>query len=491
MKNLRKIAQLVLFTSILSFGLSGCSEDEKPKPKAGSGSAEAQDPFQQDLESNIISVKDAAGQAVIGAQYLIGTAQNNPFEGNYGVTNEKGEILIPDAWTTAQMLTIDAPGFLRVTYTELLPSGRNIQLTKKFIAAAELRGKTSGHPVRNKDDIVDFSLVMGAMTRQDLLNFQIQKVMSPLTDVIKAVGQEIPIPSNISLPKQTEKKFLFDVNLDKPQYRLQFAQNGFQRVFVARGRFPFDAVVDGFMGKKPIVELINFFSINGGTIKDVQLEKNVTNLDVDVNSLNFKDKKAFKAPALKAGLTMIALAATDNNGYLIPTDFKRLTSNQSVNLSIWQEFPVYIAQVVKNESEFDTTKPGIDRLSAIISTFDNEVRSDFLPLIKNPTAKGKTQYAIPAVQSSTLTALTTYAVISDVKTTTKDGITTKEPSQVWEVYAPAWVTEIKLPNWEWNKTAPLTRMEVSLIGSALPVSVPLGPEMMEKATHVTRSSIDF
>lgn len=491
MKNLRKIAQLVLLTGVLSFGLIGCSEDEKPKPKIGAGNGEIQDPFQGDLENSIITIQDAQGTAITNAQYLIGTAQNTPFEGNFGMTNEKGEITIPQGWTGPEMITIDAPGYLRVTYMQTLPQARSIKLTKKFVAVAELRGKTSGHPVRNKDDIVDFSLVMSAMTRQDLLNFQIEKVVSPLSDKIKAVGQEISIPSNVSLPKQTEKKFLFDVVLDKPQYRLQFAQNGFQRVFVARGRFPFDDVVDGMLGKKPIVELINFFSINGGTIKDVMIEKSVTNLDVVVNDLTFTDKKTFKAPALKAGQTMIALAATDNNGYLIPTDFKRLTAGQSVSLSTWPEFPVYIAQVLKNEAEFDTTKPGVDRLSAIISTFDNDVKSNFLPLINNPTAKGKTHYMVPAVQGSTLNQLTTYAVISDVKTTTKDGVVSKEPSQVWEVYAPAWVTEIKLPKWEWNKTAPMTRMEVSLVGSVLPVSVPLGPEMMEKATHVTRSSVDF
>lgn len=491
MKNLKKIAQLVLFTSVLSFGLVGCSEDEKPKPKAGVETGEPQDPFQQDLFSTVITVKNSNGEPLANAQYLIGTAQNIPFVGNFGVTNEQGEIQIPAAWMNPEMITIDAPGYLRATYMQMPPEGREIRLTKKFVAIAELRGKTSGHPVRNKDDIIDFSLVMNALTRQDLLNFQIQKVVSPLSDVIKAVGQEIPVPSNVSLPKQTEKKFLFDVTLDKPQYRLQFAQNGFQRVFVARGRFPFDDVVDGFMGKKPIVELINFFSINGGSIRDVMIDGTVTNLDVPVNDLTFKDKKAFKAPALKAGQTMIALAASDNNGYLIPTDFKKLNTNQTVQLSTWPEFPVYLAQVLKNQNEFDVTQPGVDRLSAIISTFDNEVKSDFLPLINNPTAKTKTEYRIPAVQNANINQLTTYVVISDVKTTTKEGITIKEPTQVWEVYAPSWVTEINLPKWDWKKTAPLTRMEVSLVGSVLPVSVPLGPEMMEKATHVTRSSIDF
>jgi hypothetical protein len=487
MKTLKNLARSAFLVSVLCLAITGCSEDEKPKRKA----TEIQDPSDQDVESRIIKIENADGVAIAGAQYLIGTAQDAPFQGNYGVTNSAGEILIPVLWTAPEMITIDAPGYLRATYFETKPLGRKFKLTKKFQAVSELRGKTSGHPVRNKDNIIDFSFVMSAMTRQDLLNFQIQKVLSPLNDTIKAVGQEISIPSNISLPKQTEKKFFFDVNLDKPQYRLQFPKTGVQRVFIARGRFPFNSVVDGFLEKNDIIEMINFFSINGGSLRDVNLLQGVTNLDVEVNDLTFQVKKTFKAPVLKNNEVMIALAATDNNGYLIPTDFKRVTSQQSVNLSIWQEFPIYLAQVLKNQNEFDFNQPGVDRISAILSTFDNDVKSEFLPLINNPTVKNKMHYAVPAVTSATLNPMTTYAVISDVKTKNEDGVLIKEPVQVWEVYAPKWVTEIKLPNWEWNKVAPLTRMEVSIVGSVNPTQIPLGPEMLENATHVTRSSIDF
>lgn len=486
MKSLKNMARSAFFVSALCLALTGCSEDEKPKRKAT-----GQNPSDQNLESRIIKIENADGMAIEGAQYLIGTAQGAPFQGNYGTTNNAGEVLIPEQWTTPQMITIDAPGYLRATYMETQPVARKFKLTRKFQAVSELRGKTSGHPVRNKDNIIDFSFVMSAMTRQDLLNFQIQKVLSPLNDTIKAVGQEISIPSNVSLPKQTEKKFLFDVNIDKPQYRLQFPKTGVQRVFVARGRFPFNSVVDGFLENKEIIEMINFFSINGGSLRDVNILQGVTNLDVEVNDLTFQVKKPFKAPVLKNNEVMIALAATDNNGYLIPTDFKRVTSQQSVNLSVWQEFPIYLAQVLKNQNEFDFTQPGVDRISAIISTFDNDVKSEFLPLINNPVIKNKFHTIVSAVTSATLNPMTTYAVISDVKTKTSDGVVTKEPIQVWEVYAPNWVTEIKLPQWEWNKVAPLTRMEVSIVGSVNPSTLPLGPEMLENATHVTRSSIDF
>lgn len=487
MKSLKKIAWSAFFVSALCLALTGCSEDEKPKRKA----TEVQDPSDQNLESRTVKIQNTDGVAIAGAQYLIGTALGAPFQGNYGVTNEAGEFLIPDQWTEPEMITIDAPGYLRATYMETKPIGRIFKLTKKFQVVSELRGKTMGHPVRNKDNIIDFSFVMSAMTRQDLLNFQIQKVLSSVNDTIKVIGQEISIPSNVSLPKQTEKKFIFDVTLDKPQYRLQFPKTGVQRVFVARGRFPFNSIVDGFLEKKEIIDLINFFTISGGSLRDVNILEGVTHLDVEVNDLTFQVKKTFKAPELKSNQVMIALAATDNNGYLIPTDFKRVTSLQSVDLATWQEFPIYLAQVLKNQNEFDLNKPGVDRISAIISTFDNDVKSDFLPLISNPIVKNKMHYLVPAVTNSTLNPLTTYAVISDIKTKSQDGVATKEPFQVWEVYAPKWVTEIKLPQWEWSKIAPLTRMEVSIVGSVNPSEIPLGPEILENATHVTRSSIDF
>ena len=94
--------------------------------------------------------------------------------------------------------------------------------------------------------------------------------------------------------------------------------------------------------------------------------------------------------------------------------------------------------------------------------------------------------------SSNLNQLTTFGLISDVKTE-KDskGEIKKLPEAVWEVYAPGWVAEIKLPEWKWNKAAPATRFEVSLVGTTSSDTSPLGPQMMEKATHVTRSSVDY
>lgn len=495
MKNLKSIAELTV-TGLFVLGLlSGCNKDDKPKPtKASASGSQESAPgnlFDAPLEANTLKFVTPEGVALAGAQVLIGTAQGAPFEGNFLVTDEKGEVSIPAGWTNPEMVTVDAGGYLRATYMGLSPESRTFVLTKKFAAASELRGNTSGHPIKNKDNVVDFSLVMAGMTRQDLLNFQIQKVISPVSDTIKAVGQEISVPANVSLPNQTEKKFLFDVNLNKPQYRLFFPDKGVKRVFVARGRFPFDSVVDGFMDKKQIFELINFFTITGGSIRDVNLVENLTKLDIPAMDLTFTEKKTYKAPALKADQILVALAASDNGGYLIPTDVKRLSSGQSVNLAIWSEHPQYIAQILKNKAEFEFNKPGVDRLSAILSTFDSDVKSVFLPLIANPAVKSKSLYAVPAVDSAELTKLTTYAVISDVKVSTKDGVQVKEPVQVWEVYAPAWVTEISLPKWDWNKTAPLTRFEVSIVGTVSKDTVPLGPQMMEKATHVTRSSVDF
>ena len=206
MKTLSNFTRLVVVGLCLVLSLSGCGDDEGDKPKKFGN----EKPNQQDITPNHLRLLAPDGSPIVGAQYLIGSAQNTPFPGNFGVTNEKGEFSIPEAWVVPEMVTVDAPGYLRATYMGLEPRARDIRMTKKFLASSELRGRTTGHTVRDRDNIIDYALVMGAMSRQDLLNFQIQKVMSPLNDKITVVGQDVEIPSNISLPRQTERKLFIN-----------------------------------------------------------------------------------------------------------------------------------------------------------------------------------------------------------------------------------------------------------------------------------------
>lgn len=473
----------------VTFSISACSKDDKPKPsKDDSTFTEL---FPQRRMTASLQALNAEGQPLADAQILIGLAQGTPFEGNYGITDENGEFQLPSDWTAPEMVTIDAPGYLRATYMALLPESRTFILKKKFEAQKELKGKTSGHPVRHKDGYIDYSLVMSAMTRQDLLNFQLHKVLSPTDDVISIMGQEIRLPSNVSLPKQTENYFI-GITIEKPAYSLAFSTGGVQRVFAARGRFLFKPVVDGFRDDAELFELINHFNITGGSIRDVNLVENITKLDIPVMDITFKDKKEFQAPALEKGEVLIVLPVADSQGYLIPTDIKRLTSKQKIKLAVWNEHPTYVAQVLKRASEFHASKPGMDRLSASLLPLDIETQPGLLPLISSPRVHNQFVYQIPDMTSESIHPLVTYAVLSDVKTSKNSmGEIKKTPHQTWEVYAPHWVTEITLPNWEWSKVAPLTRFEVSLVGSINQESVHLGPELMEKATHVTRSSSDF
>lgn len=468
-----------------SLAFVGCNKDDKPKPKQFA-------PFEIFSEKpNLPTLKfiNEAGEPLAHAQVLIGSAEGT-FPGNYGQTDENGDFPVPTEWTTTDMVTVDAPGYIRATYMGLEPQTKVFTLKKKFTSQVQLQGVTSGHPIKTRDGFVDFSLVMSAMTRQDLLNFQMQKVISPINDTVKIVGQKINIPANVSLPKQTEN-YLIGITLNKPTYRLFFADQGVQRVFAARGRFPFKSVVDGFRENKEMFELINYFTITGGSIRDVNLTDETNKLNIPVMDLTFKDKKSFKAPKISNSQVMVALTVADNGGYLIPTDVKRLSSEQSADMSVWNENPTYLAQIIKNKSEFDMSKPGLDRLSAILLPFDENMTSEYLPLISNPEVKDNNVFAIPEVESS-LNKLATYGLVSDVKVE-KDssGNIKKTTAAAWEVYAPGWVSEIKLPNWAWEKTASTTRFEVSLVGSASSDTIPLGPQMMEKATHVTRSSVDY
>lgn len=486
MKNLKNIIGLATLLGLSTTGLFGCADDSKSK----NSGATVPNVSESQRELTSLLIVNEEGLPIPNAQILIGLGANSPFQGNTGKTDEKGQFAIPSAWSEPEMVTIDAPGYLRATYMAQSPKARKFRLKKKFVAQAELKGVTSGHPIVHKDGFIDFTLVMSAMTRQDLLNFQFHKIMSPVNDTVSAIGMDMPLPSNVSLPKQTENYFI-GITLEKPSYRLFLPNKGPQRVFAARGRFPFKPVVDGLRNDLELYQLINYFTITGGSIRDVNLVEDQTKLNIPVTDLTFKTKREFKAPALEKGQVLVALPVADNNGYLIPTDVKRLNSEQSVKLAVWDENPAYMAQVIKNQSEFVPNKPGLDRLSATFLPFEANMKASFMPLIKNPTVKSKMNFVVPEV-SADLHRLVTYAVISDVKVSkNRKGETVKTPDQVWEIYAPAWATEIVLPQWEWQKASPGTRFEVSLVGSLTQVEMPLGPELMEKATHVTRSSVDY
>lgn len=480
----------LLAACLLPLAVIGCGKDDKPDSKPG----QVVETLEEGISTQnavVLTITSETGTPLKGAKVLIGWSKDRPFAGNFLVADANGQITAPAEWTEPLPITAQAAGFVRLTYLAQPPKSATLKLRPvNKEPKLELSGQTTGHTVVNGDGQTDFGLVMSALTRNDLLAFDLNKVISTQTDEISAIGQKINIPSNITLPNQRES-YILPITLNKPAYRLYFGDRGQYRVFAAQGRFPFKTVIDEVRANKKFYELINHFNITGGVIRDIRLSADRSKLDLPVTELKFDEKRALRAPTIRADEVVIALAAADVSGWLIPTDVKQLASNGTINMSVMKQRSSFAINVLKRSNEFEEG-PGQDRLSATIVPFTANVRPSMLPLINNPRLASNGDLLLPKPTTvSGVNELATYTIFSEVKQIPMGDSQVPFLSRIWEVYAPEWMSTMALPKWPEGTPAPRAkRWEVAYIGSNKTSSVELGQPVIEAATHVTHSSLD-
>ena len=313
--------------------------------------------------------------------------------------------------------------------------------------------------------------------------------ISPQNDIISQMGQDIPIPSNISLPKQWERYAFFTITLDKPNYRLYFGQKGPNKIASVRGRFPFKATVDAIRNGSEFYQLINSLNITGGGVRDLDIQGNSV-LNIPSNELNFTDKKKVTAPAVRGDEIFVAVSVANQSGYMIPTDVKSIASGKSLNLNALPGSDQQVVGLLKKTDEF---KSGNDRMSAALVKGQGEAAPKVLPLIADPSIMGQNEIAFPSVSTiDGVNKIATYSVISSTVEMQQGPAKVKLTNPEWEVYAPSWVQTLKLPSWPNDKPRDgKKRWDVSFIGSQTTSQPVLGPAMIEAATHVTHSSVAY
>ena len=472
--------------------LLGCSEQNKQHSNVG-GNERSMFENLWNLEANVITIKTVDDQPIAGAQVLIGDAANSPFTGNFLTTNAAGQVDIPAGWNQALPITVQANGFIRTTYMAQTPGPLtfNLRPTKTGQTQFEVKGAVQNLPVKNGDDQIDFGLVMAAFTKLDLLSFDLNNVISPQTDKITALGQDIEVPSNISLPNQSERYAFFTITLDKPLYRIYFGQKGVNRVVAVRGRFPFRSTVDSLRGGSEFYELINNFKITGGGVRDLDVQGGSSQLNIPGTDLNFTDSKKVTAPAIRGDEMFIAVGVANQSGYMIPTDIKNVASTKSQALNTLPNSNQMLLSVLKKTADM---KSGDDRMSATLLPFAAQTAPKMLPLIASPTLSGANQVVFPQFNSiEGVNPLATYSVISSQVEVQQGPAKVKIMNPQWEIYAPNWVTGMTLPTWPGDSRASNAkkRWEVSFIGSQTASQAKLGPAIIDAATHVTHSSVSY
>lgn len=494
---------LTLLCLSLALTLSSCSKDKSEKPESSSF-ARFLWSAKSDLTAAEIKIINQYGEPIPGAQILIGDAQGTPFRNNFLTTDKLGLAIIPMEWTTPASVTVHAGGYIRQTLLHVSPGNLTLKMNTAYLPErAELRGQVTQLPVVNLDKLIDFALVMPVLTKSDLLNFDIGQVISPYTDLLNAAGQNSEIASNISLPKQNEN-YIINITLNKPVYRLKVPTLGPKKVIATRGRFVFKTVAAELRKGKPFYELINHFSILGGSTRDVTLTSPLTTLNLPANELVFDNTLTVNSTATQADEMLLVLATNEIADSMIPTDIKRATNGQATMLQSMQGKPTFIVSVIKKQSEFMSPAPGADRMSASLVPYSATAAQALLPLIDNPTIINSSNYIInlpKAPVTAGINALAITASISDL-VESKDGSTKVVivPNKKWDIIGLGWNEKIALPKWPLDNSTARKRVEVNYIGSIThnpgaglnaKSNARLDDGLIEKATHVTHASTDF
>lgn len=489
----------LILTPVLAAALlfSGCDKDKKTTKDENLSRNASFVLSPKTAENAEIKVFNQFGEPIVGAQILIGDAQNNPFRGNFITTDRLGSALIPSDWTAPASVTVDAVGYIRQTLLNMEPSNISIKLNKAYMPQyAEIRGNVTGLPVVDGDKLIDFALAMPLMKKSELLNLDLSQVISPYNDIISAAGQKIPVPSNISLPKQRES-YIIGITLDKPVYRLKTPTMGPKKLVSIRGRFVFKSVVDQLRSGKAFYEVLNDFTFYGGGTADAVVANPLTNVNIPGNALTFNGQVQVGAVPANADEIPIALAASEVDGFMIPTDVKRTVAGKTTTLQTLPNQQTYIINAIKKQSEFMANTPGADRISASALPYRANIQNKLLPLVGNPTITNRENYVInlpPAPTTAGINPVVTSAVISDLVESKEGNIVVLSPVRKWEVIGLGWTPQISLPKWPQAQTEAAVakkRVEINYVGT---VNSTLGKnptDTIDSATHITHASADF
>lgn len=501
----------------LAFFVS-CAEQQNPRKAFELQSARNSVNFDT---AQTLTVTDDAGAPVANATVLVGFETGNPFPGNQLTTNAQGVANIPADWKAALPVTISAPGYVISTVPSANPGNQTLQLSKQEPAnELEIKGVPQDFGRLVRDGKVDFALHIPAITRSQLLAFDIATVLSPQTDLITLLGNDVNIPSNISFPDQTED-YIFPVRFNKPEYRLYVRNPGKYKVSAIHGQFVLQRVVSEIRAGKSIFDLINHFNFLEEGRKEVDVRQNVTGLDISVNQTPYNGAPlTVTAPNFAAGNVMVALSVVDENGLLRPTDLKRLQPGQSMQLKTDNSPNRQVLALMLPDSNafafhnmeflqplaklegpspvmFDPArKPQDWTIMSFALTPANgaAVTPQFLPLVERPKLVNNVLTLKAPQLPAGLDATATYLVLSEIEVINNGNVRNERKTRIWEVWSLGWLNSFELPKVTIARRADRTyRWEVMYMSQPSNLGAPKGITSVDLSTvtHVTRAALDF
>lgn len=201
----------------------------------------------------------------------------------------------------------------------------------------ELYGQTSGYGSLRTDGIADFGLVLKSFKRTDLFQIELNDLMSTKFDSISIIGNKINIPSNVAIPQQRER-YILSINLDKPNYKIDFNPNENQSLVLLHGQFPFEDVVKGFRNDQSLFELADKFSFLSYSEYSFDNQQQIPKFNLNlVAGKNIHNQTIqIQAPSnFNSQFTFIAVAAdSTTDEHYLPNNLAVLKPNEARNFKI-------------------------------------------------------------------------------------------------------------------------------------------------------------
>lgn len=465
-------------------------------------SAIAGEHFEIQKISPLITVTNLKGEPMKQAKVLLGDKVGQPFGSNLLETDQLGQIIAPKDWTSPLSVTVNYPGYMRVTYYHVAPQNLNFKLRPLVkLSQIPLSGKTTQFGTIKPDNKADFGLVIQSITLGDLFSFNIDKLISPESDTLKVAGiVETAIPSNITFPRQQES-YVFPITLEKEKYRLYFSEPGLHRSYALHGQVPFKETIDKFRNKVPFTTIINSFHFISGSIKEFQLDGPLE-LDLPVNEMAFNSKESIQPPPIPSNLFMLSISLFEKNGQFYPTDMHKVEDSKPFYLKSIDTTQKHFLSVLANDPNQPKTaaRQEASSIEFVPQTHNHQPRFlDLIPAPTTPTTTGWSAQTPEVIEG--ITPLTTFSVLS--KVITENG-KRKKIQREWEVYAEQWTPDLLLPEWpeaaypldtETTTLAESHRWEIVYIGTQqkrpLPAHSSLGPNAADFTSHVSFNSVEF
>ncbi len=492
-----KRALIAAMATILLITISCTNRSNDPEQNQDTKTAPHKNETIGTSESLVIQISNDQGQTVPAARLLLGDL--NTAVNNWIVANEKGQVAIPASWTQNQDITVEAPGYIRVTVKDQAPKPMNVVLRKKSqLPTLSLKGGVTGLAPKDKDGFIDFAIALDSMAKADLLNFNVNKIVSPWTEKISAAGFEFPVPQNIFIPKQKESYFI-SVTIQKPWFNLPYDSYGQKSIYAIQGKFPFKKVISELQNKKPYYELVNLFDFSStGQLSYGYLAANGSPI-VDSTKYTLDKNYTITAPKVTTGQVALGISAFKENNTYQPLDVKYMQSEQITKFKSTATTAPYFIGVVKNSNEFDGDSATTERMSVSIDTPSTAMT--YLPLMNQPTWISTTnlQINMPTVSPTDYEDQGMVIVVSELQNLSlPDGKVAKYKIPVWEIHTTQWANHLAIPNIDTPNSTP-KRVEVTLLAKKVDNSGQQNPvtiistheERVENSTHFTKAALDY